>query len=206
MPPIRPVAGITLCAEPARTIPHTTLTPARGSRRRDRIDGQLGDDLGQRVGQVLGQVRARGVAAGAGQGHVEVVGRAGDRALAQADPADVQGRVAVQAEDPLDTVERAQLDQRQRAAGHHLLGGLEEQPDPAGQQPGVVDAAERDRGADQGGGVHVVAAGVGDALDGAGPRVRGEVGHRQRVEVGAQRDDRPGVADLGDQAGPRQRR
>ena len=30
---------MTLWAEPARTMPQTTLTPARGSRRRDRIAG-----------------------------------------------------------------------------------------------------------------------------------------------------------------------
>ena len=69
--------------------------------------GQLGDDLAERVGEVLGQVRARGVAARAAQRDVEVVGGAGDRALAEADAADVEGRVAVQPEDPVDVVEGA---------------------------------------------------------------------------------------------------
>ena len=36
-----------------------------------------------------------------------------------------------------------------------------------------------------------MAAGVGDARDGAGPGVVGEVVDRERVEVGAQRDERP---------------
>ena len=104
----------------------------------------------------------------------------------------------------LHVVEGAELDQRQRAAGHDLLGGLEEQPDPAAEQPLLVDPAEGDGGADQGGGVDVVAARVGDALDGAGPGVAGQVAHRQRVEVGPQRDHRALGADLGDQAGARQ--
>ena len=49
------------------------------------------------------------------------------------DRADVEARVAVQPEDPGDAVERAGVDRHQGAAGHDLLGGLEEQPDPAGQ-------------------------------------------------------------------------
>ena len=39
VPPTTPAAGITLGATPARTMPHTTLTPARGSRRRDSTAG-----------------------------------------------------------------------------------------------------------------------------------------------------------------------
>ena len=62
---------------------------------------------------------------------------------------DVEAGVAVQPEDPDEVVERAQLDQRQRAAGHDLLGRLEEQPDPAGEQALLVDPAEGERGADE---------------------------------------------------------
>ena len=50
-------------------------------------------------------MRARGVAALAAQQHLEVVGRAGERAHAEPDRADVDPGVGVQAEDPRDTVE-----------------------------------------------------------------------------------------------------
>ena len=42
--------------------------------------------LAEGEGEVLGQVRARGVAAAAGQPHLDRVGGRGDRALAQARP------------------------------------------------------------------------------------------------------------------------
>ena len=54
-------------------------------------------------------------------------------------------------------------DQVQRAAGHDLLGGLEEQADAPGQQAARGDLGEGEAGADEAGGVDVVAAGVGDA-------------------------------------------
>ena len=73
----------------------------------------------------------RGVAALAGEQHVEGVGGAGERALPQADGADVEARVGVQAEDPGDPVERPGLDRHQGAAGHDLLGRLEDQAHPA---------------------------------------------------------------------------
>ena len=105
VPPRVPESGITLVARPASTRPQTTLTPARGSSRRDSTAGQLGDELGQGEGEVLGEVGAAGVAAAAGEPDRQAVGGAGDRALAQADVADVDGRVAVEAEDPADVVE-----------------------------------------------------------------------------------------------------
>ena len=93
---------MTLGAEPACRLPHTTLTPARGSIRRHSTAGQLGDDLAEREGEVLGQVRAAGVAAGAGEPDLDAVGGAGERAHPQPDLADVDAGVAVQREDPLD--------------------------------------------------------------------------------------------------------
>ena len=95
-----PASGITLVARPASTPPphHADAGPRvepAGEHGR-----QLGDELGQREGEVLGQVRPAGVAAAPGQPDLEAVGGTGDRALAQPDPADVDGRVAVQAEDP----------------------------------------------------------------------------------------------------------
>ena len=146
----------------------------------------------------------RGVAAAAGEPDLELVGRAGDRALADADLAEVEGRVAVQAEDLLDLVERVELDQRRRAAGHDLLGGLEQQPHAAGQLAAAVHLGQREAGADEAGGVHVVAAGVRDAGAGADPGVGGQVLDGQRVEVGPQRHPGTRVADVDDEAGVRQ--
>ena len=133
-PPSRPVAGMTLCAAPARTIPHTTLTPARGSRRRDRIAGSSVIDLAEREGEVLGQVRARGVAARPAEPDVEAVGGAGERALAEARPGRRRGwgRSAGRRSGRRRRGRPARS--AQRAAGHDLLGGLEEQPDPTGEQ------------------------------------------------------------------------
>ena len=76
---------MTFLADPARTTPHTRLAPARGSSRRDSAPGQLGDQLAEGVGQVLGQVRARGVPAAAGQPDRQRVGGAGQRADPQPD-------------------------------------------------------------------------------------------------------------------------
>ena len=128
-------AGMTLGAEPARTMPHTTLTPGARVEAAAQDRGQLGDDLAEGEGEVLGQVRARGVAA--------LAGRAG-RSSASAAPVSGPSRRPTRPTSRLgsqcrpkivvDAVEGAGLDQVQRAAGHDLLGGLEEQPHPAGQQ------------------------------------------------------------------------
>ena len=163
--------------------------------------GKLGEDLGQREGEVAGQVRARGVPARPLEAHLEPVGGAGERAGPQAHLADVDARVAVQGEDPLHVLEHPEAHQVQGAPGHDLLGRLEEQPDPAGQQPAGMGLGQGEPGPDQRGGVHVVAAGVGDAGSGAGPRVGRGVLDGQGVEVGAQRDDTVALADLGDQPG-----
>ena len=56
--------------------------------------------------------------------------------------------------------------------------------------PRLCSSAEREPGPDEGRGVDVVAAGVGDTRRGARPGVSGGVVDRQGVEVGAQRDDR----------------
>ena len=67
-----------------------------------------------------------------GQAYLDLVGRAGDRTLADADLTQVQGGVAVEAEDLLDTVERPALNDLEGSPGHDLLGGLEDQPDTSG--------------------------------------------------------------------------
>ena len=73
--------------------------------------------------------------------------------------------------------------------GVDLLGGLEDQPDPARQQAERVEVGEREAGPEHGGRVHVVPARVRDAVHRRAPRPAALVGQRQRVEVGAQRDD-----------------
>ena len=180
---------MTFTAEPGPDDPpHDAHARARVEAAREHR-GQLGDQLAESEGEVLGEVRTRGVAALAGQQHVEGVGSTGERALAQPDGAHVEPGVGVQPEDPGDPVEDAGLDRHQRATGHDLLGRLEDQADPPGQLVGHL--AQRETRAEQRRGVHVVAAGVRDALHGARPRVVAPVVDREGVEVGAERDHRP---------------
>ena len=188
VPATTPPCGMTLWAEPARTMPQTTLTPARGSRRRLRIAGSSVMTLPR--AKVRSSVRCgREVWPPLPiEPDGQRVGGTGERALAQAEAADVEARVAVQAEDVGDALERTGGDQLQRPAGHDLLGGLEQQSHAPGQQPAGGDLRQREPGPDEPGRVDVVAAGVGDSGAGAPPRVRDEVVHRQRVEVGAQGD------------------
>ena len=117
-------------------MPQTTLTPARGSSRRESTAGSSVTSLPS--AKVRSSVRCgREVCPPLPlEQHVEVVGGAGERTLAQTDRADVDPGVGVQAEDAGDTVERAGLDRHQRAAGHDLLRRLEDQPHPAGQRVG----------------------------------------------------------------------
>ena len=99
MPATRPVAGMTLCGRAGLDhAPHHADAGA-GVEAAGEHGRQLGDELAEREGEVLGQVRARGVPALAAEPDVERVGGAGERALAQADRADVDAGVAVQAED-----------------------------------------------------------------------------------------------------------
>ena len=162
---------MTFLAAPARTMPQTRLAPARGSSRRDSDAGQLGDELAEGEGEVLGQVRARGVAAAAGEPHRERVGGAGDRPHAQADLADVDGRGRSAGAKTCPRLRGRRGDQLERAAGHGLLGRLEQQPDPAGEQAARVGLGQREPAPTQRGGVDVVAAGVGDARARCSPRV-----------------------------------
>ena len=74
-------------------------------------------------------------------------------------------------------------------------------------RPGISSASEAIARplAEEGGGVQVVAAGVRDALDGADPRIGDAVLNRERVEVGAKSDHRPGAgADVHDEPVARQ--
>ena len=116
VPPSVPESGITLMARPASTRPHTTLTPARGSSRRESTAGSSVTSLAS--AKVRSSVRWGRLVwpPAAGEPDLEAVGGAGDRALAQTDLADVDGRVAVQAEDPADVVERTEVHQPRGAA------------------------------------------------------------------------------------------
>ena len=204
MPPARPAEGITLTAEPGPDDAPDHADAGTGVEPAGEHGRQLGDQLAEGEGEVGGQVRPRGVPALAAQQHVEVVGGAGERALAETDRADVDPGVGVQAEDARDAVEDAGLDRHQRAAGHDLLGRLEDQPHPAGQR--VRDRGQRQAGAEQGRGVHVVAAGVRHALDGAHPGVVGAVVDGERVQVGTQGHQRTVTGpDVDDEPVARQR-
>ena len=106
-----------------------------------------------------------GVAAPAGEGDLDLVGRGRDRSHAQADLPDVERRVAVQREDAVDPDEPVLGDDVLGPTGHDLLGGLEDEPgaDPGGHEA-VLDGAQRECRADEGRGVHVVPARVADAV------------------------------------------
>ena len=164
--------------------------------------GQLRHEARERVGEVLGEVRARRVPAAAGERDLDAVGRARDRSLAQAHLADVERRVAVQRDDAGDPAQDTGREQPERAAGHDLLRGLEDQADPARQAAGHVQLLQGHGGPDERGHVDVVAAGVGDAGRRRAPRVGGGVVDREGVEVGPQRHDRTLLgSDLGHEPG-----
>ena len=147
--------------------------------------GHLGDDLAEGVDQVRGQVRPGGVTAGPGHAHLDPVAGGGDRAGAHAELARVQPGIAVQGEDPADRGDAARREHVQSAAGR-LLGGLEDQPHPPGQQAGGGQVGQVQAGAHQQGGVHVVTAGVADVRHGGAIGDVLLVRHGQRVQVGAQ--------------------
>ncbi|GAA3129496.1 hypothetical protein GCM10020001_059070 [Nonomuraea salmonea] len=141
------------------------------------------------------------MAARPGHPHGDLVAGGGDGAGPEAELADVDARVAVEAEDAVDAADAAVGHDLERAAGQ-LFGGLEDQAYAAGQRPGGGLLGQEERGAEQDRGVHVVAAGV------AGARHGRAVGHvllvlqRQRVDVGAQGDGRAvAAADVADQPG-----
>ncbi len=172
------------------------VEPARQCRRK------LGDEGAESEREVLGEVRPGRVSTAAVEVYVEQVGSAGERAHPEPDLAHVEARVAVQAERAAHAGERTEVDHAERAAGHDLLGRLEEQPHPAREQSPLVDLRQRQPGPQQGGGVDVVPAGVRNPRRHAGPRVLGAVVDGQRVEVGTQRHERPRGTDVGDQTRP----
>ena len=145
-------------------------------------------------------MRPRGVPTRRGEPQFDEVCGGGQRTFAQPDLADLEPRVAVQPVDPLDAVHRAGGDHVQRAAGHDLLGGLEDQPHAARQ---LRRARQRPRRAQQDRGVRVVPAHVRGAFGLGGVREAGGLGQRQGVHVGAQGDAAVPAADVADDAGAR---
>ena len=162
--------------------------------------GHVHDDPAEGVHQVDGQVRAGGVPAGTGQGDLDGVRGRGERAGAHADQAGRQLRVAVQRVDRGDVLERAGGDHLGRAGRHALLGGLEDQPDPAGEFALAVELREGQAQSEQDRRVYVVTAGVRDVLH------RGPVRHvlgvlqRQGVQVGPEGDHPVALADVAEHA------
>src|SRR5207248_8790424 len=147
-----------------------------------------------------GQVRTGGMPTRPTDGDLHEVRGGGQRTGPYADVAHRDLRRAVQAEDGRDAGQGTGADDIVRPGRELLLGGLEQQPYPSGEltllgQPGQGQArAEDDRR------VYVVPARVAGALDGRPVGHVLDVGHRQRVEVGAQRDHRPALADVADHA------
>jgi hypothetical protein len=139
------------------------------------------------------------VAARAGQLDLDRVRGRGERAGAHPDQAGRQLRVAVQREDRGDVLERAGRDHLRRPGRERLLGGLEDQPDPAGQLTALGELGQRETEAQHDRGVHVVAAGVRHVLHGRAVRHVLEVGQRQRVQVGPEGDHPVALTDVADQ-------
>ena len=134
MPSATPSSGWRSPPSPRLLAPHEAQ-PGPGSTRRVSTAGNLGHDLAERVDHVGGQVRAGGVPAGPARATFMLSQAAVIAPGPHAQPADVQPRVAVHREDPADDVERAGGDDV-LGPGRGLLGGLEDQPDAAGEPPG----------------------------------------------------------------------
>ena len=134
VPETMPWSGITLGAAPAWMLPQTTLTPARGSIRRLSTAGSSVVTLAR--AKVRSPVRCGRLVC-----PPVPLRRTSTRSAAlvngpsrRPDLADVDARVAVQREDPLDAVQGALVEELDGATRHDLLGRLEEQPHAAGQQ------------------------------------------------------------------------
>lgn len=134
------------------------------------------------------------------QGYFHPVGGRSDRPGGDRHPPDVQTRITVQCEDPRHPAQCPGGDRVDRTAGHQLLGGLKDQPHRDGQ---LRYRGQRQAGAQQDGGVRVMPAAVGNSGHRRGIRRAGALGHRQGVQIGAQRDPRPVFGtDITGQPGP----
>ncbi len=158
----------------------------------ERIDVAADDGL-QRLAErhrdhdgVLGALRHRAMRAIAVDGDVEEVGAGHRRARQDRDLAVVEVGRVVQAVELVagELLEQALLDHGAGAA-EAFFGRLEDEMHGAVEIPGLGEIA---RGAEQHGGVAVMAAAVEAAGNGRAPFQIGVFLHRQRVHVGAQAD------------------
>jgi hypothetical protein len=97
-------------------------------------------------------------------------------------------RIAVQREDPSHSVQHSRRDRVDRAAGHQLLGRLEDQPHSDRR---LRRRRQCQRGPEQNRGVRVMAAGVRDVGHIRGIGRSGALCHGQCVHVGPQCDPGP---------------
>ena len=153
----------------------------------DALEG--GDDVGGDHHRVVALVRHGAVRALAGDGDLEVGDGGHDRAFA---PQELAGRGAgpvVQAVDALDgeAVEQPFF-HHDPAAAAILLGGLEDEVDGAAE---VARFGQILGGAEQHGGVAVMAAGVHPVRGAGGVGEAGRLVDGQRVDVGAEADGAP---------------
>ena len=135
------------------------------------------------------------------------VGCRREGAAAQPDVTDIQGGVAVDAEDGVDALDPSRLDDPLRSTGDDLFGRLEDQADAGALcRQGVHVLVQRQTSTENCGDVKVMAAGVADPLIERGKRQAGSFGHRQRVQVGPQSHAvcRVGRADVGHQPARKQ--
>src|SRR5215472_10571894 len=147
-------------------------------------------------------MRPSSMAALAAELNLDLVARCGNRADPGPDRPDLQPRIAVQREDPVDRRDAAGRQYVKRAA-RHLLSGLEDQPDLAGQGSGRCGPREEQAGAEQDRGVHVVTARMADAIVQRTVRNALLVGDGQGIDVSTKRNCRgiiAGAADVAQQA------
>ena len=178
--------GMTLAASPAWIAPNTSFTCGGLVESGGDACRQLVHDPRGKRHEVDGEFGTCGVSTRPDEPDHCHVGSRRDRARLEADRADVEFRLAVHPDDCADAVEPTVADHVERTAGHPLLGRLEHEADRSGQVVAVMGEVQRRAQHDRG--VHVVPAGVGDARMPAGVRDVLVVGHRQCVEVGAQRE------------------
>ena len=206
VPPTLAGGGDDVGGRPGVTSPQTSATPARGSSRRDSAAGSSVTTLAEREGEVLGQVRPGGVAAAAGQAHRDAVGGGGDGARRAGRRCRRRGGVAVQGED----ARRRRRGRRRRSASSAPPG----MTSSAGWKSSRTRAAQRGRvlvrpcsarpAPSSAARVHVVAAGVADAVDGRRPTgrpVRSPTGSASRSARSATRYAALLGTEVGDQAG-----
>ena len=147
---------------------------------------QRQDELRRGDDRIVGEVRQRRVAADAVDGDGEFIRRRHDAA---GPDGELAGRQAGQIVEAIDLLDREALHQAILEHGASpcpaFFGGLE---DEHGLAVEIARLGEVARGAEQHGGVPVMAAGMHLSRHGRGPGLAGGLADRQRVHVGTQAD------------------